>query len=445
MYKVLIIDDEKDICFLISEILKDEKYITYSALNSDEAISNFKKFNPDLVILDVWLSNSKLDGIELLKEFKNINANIPIIVISGHGTVDLAVSSIKNGAYDFLEKPFNSDKLLILANRAIESSKLYNENRSLKELVVVNDYLVGNSNFINQTNKKILELSKTKSRLLIEGSYGVGKKLIANKIHQNSKYKEKIPVIIDFSILNETNLEIMFSKEVKNLNHNLIARSNQNTLILLNIEQLPLKYQKQFLYFIENHEIFKSSNIILDQKIISISEKKLVDEIQKGNFIERLYDRLRVDYIYCPNLSERVSDISPILDYYMLKFNNRNLKLTFSKSAISKLELFNWPGNVAQLVNYVEKTLILNQSITKDLILDIDNLALDMGDYNKESQLNYNHDLSLKEARTEFEKEYLLSQIKRFDGNISKVSEFTGMERTALYRKLKSLNISFKN
>ena len=442
MHKVLIVDDEKDICFLISEILKDEKYLTYSALNSNEALSNFNKYNPDIVILDVWLSNSKLDGIELLKEFKNIKKDIPIIIISGHGTVDLAVSAIKNGAYDFLEKPFNSDKLIILIKRAIESSKLQNENKDLKELISIDDSLLGNSIFINQTNKKIVEFSKSKSRLLIEGSFGVGKKLIANKIHQHSKYKDKIPLVVDFANLNEPNLEVLFSRDIKNLNDNLFIRSNENTLILINLDQLSLKFQKQFLFFLENPDFFHSSSITLDQKIISISEKNIANEIINGNFIKNLYDRLKVDYLFCPNLSERVADIFPILNYYVLKFNKRNINLSFSKSAISKLEMFNWPGNIAQLLNYIEKTVILNQTATKDLTLDVDNLALEMAVYNKDQNLNNNFDLSLKEARLEFEKKYLLSQIKRFGGNVSKVSEFTGMERTALYRKLKSLNIT---
>jgi len=442
MHKILIIDDEKDICFLISEILKDEKYITYSALNSNEAISYFNKFNPDLVILDVWLSNSKLDGIEILKEFKKINNNVPVIIISGHGTVDLAVSAIKNGAYDFLEKPFNSDKLVILAKRAIESSRLINENKDLKELISPNVSLVGNSSFTNQIRKKIIDYSKSNSRLLIEGLFGVGKKLITNLIHQNSKYKEKIPLNIDFASLNESNLEVLFSEDIKNLKDNLFIRSNQNTLILSNIDQIPIKFQKQFLFFIENPGFFKSSNILLDHKIITISEKNLVDEITNGNFLSRLYERLKVDHLVCPSLSNRIPDILPILNYYLSKFNTRNINLSFSKSAISKLEMFNWPGNIAQLVNYVEKTVILNQTTINDLVLDVDNLALEMGDYNKEQITANNYDLSLKEARIEFEKEYLLSQIKRFSGNISKVSEFTGMERTALYRKLKSLNIS---
>ena len=442
MYKILIIDDEKDICFLISEILKDEKYITYSAQNSDEAISYFNQYKPDLIILDVWLSNSKLDGIQILKEFKNINKKIPVIIISGHGTVDLAVSAIKNGAYDFLEKPFNSDKLVILSKRAIESSRLKNENKDLRDLISPNITLVGQSNFINNTRKKILDYSKSNSRLLIEGSFGVGKTLIANQIHQNSKYNEKIPLKIDFASLNESNLEILFSEDFVNINDNLFVRSNQNTLILSNIDQIPLKFQKQFLYFIENSDFFKSSNIKIDHKIITISEKNLEEEIKNGNFLKRLYDRLKVDHLKCPNLIDRVPDIYPILKYYITKFNTRNINLSFSKSAVSKLEMFNWPGNISQLVNYVEKTVILNQSVNNDLILDVDNLALEMGDYNKDQTNANNYDLSLKDARIEFEKIYLLSQIKRFSGNISQVSEFTGMERTALYRKLKSLNIS---
>ena len=444
MFKVLIIDDEKDICFLISEILKDEKYLTYSALNSDEAINQFNKYNPDLVILDVWLSNSKLDGIEILKEFKKINSNVPVIIISGHGTVDLAVSSIKNGAYDFIEKPFNSDKLLILAKRAIESSKLLNENKNLKELVTPDIDLIGNSNFIKNTKKYLETFSKSNSRLLIEGPFGVGKKLIANQIHKRSKYSNKIPIYIDFATLNESNLEVLFSTDIKNLNDNLFIRSNSNTLILSNIDLIPLQFQKQFLFFIENFDFFKSANINLDHKIITISDKKLEEEIDNGNFLSRLYDRLKVDHLVCPSLSNRVPDIMPILNYYISKFNSRNIDLSFSKSAISKLEMFNWPGNVAQLVNYVEKTVILNQTATNDLVLDVDNLALEMGDYSKDQTSTNNHDLSLKEARMEFEKEYLVSQIRRFSGNISKVSEFTGMERTALYRKLKSLNISVK-
>ncbi len=441
MYKVLIIDDEKDICFLISEILKDEHYITSSAINSDEAINKFNEDKPDLIILDVWLSNSKLDGIELLQEFKSMDNKIPIIIISGHGTVDLAVKSIKNGAYDFLEKPFNSDKLIILAKRAIESSLLINENKDLKKIVVPNVPLIGVSNFIKKITKKIKEHSISNSRLLISGELGTGKKLIANLIHQHSKFKEKLPVTIDFRKLTNEALDKLFLDSNKSLKENLFIRSNNNTLILMNIDSLTINYQKKLIFFLENKTFFENKKISLNSKIISITEKDIKIEIEKGNFLKRLFDRISTDNINTVSLSNRREDILPILDYYLADISGKSGEFKFSKSALTKLQTYDWPGNISQLINYIEKSLILNQdnSITNEL--EVDDLALEMGDDTATISSNQSLDLSLKEARSEFEKEYLLSQIKRFNGNISKVSEFTGMERTALYRKIKSLDI----
>ena len=441
MHKVLIIDDEKDICFLISEILKDEKYITISALNSDEAIKKFSENKPDLIILDVWLSNSKLDGIELLKEFKSLDNKIPIIIISGHGTVDLAVKSIKNGAYDFLEKPFNSDKLIILARRAIESSQLINENKDLKDLVVPNKPLVGNSQFIKKLSKIINEQAVSNSRLYISGEFGTGKKHLANLIHQKSQFKDKLPVAIDFRKLTNEALDKLFLDNIENLNENLFVRSNNNTLILLNIEYLPLHYQKKLIFFLENKNFFENHDIKLNLKIISISEKKLNLEIDKGNFLRRLLDRISTVSIKTIPLSQRRDDILPILNHYLSEISGSGDNFKFSKSALTKLQTYDWPGNVSQLINYVEKSLILNQDNNHSNELEVDDLALQMGDDSSSISSNQSLDLSLKEARFEFEKEYLISQINRFNGNISKVSDFTGMERTALYRKIKSLDI----
>ena len=441
MHKVLIIDDEKDICFLISEILKDEKYITISALNSDEAIKKFSENKPDLIILDVWLSNSKLDGIELLKEFKSLDNKIPIIIISGHGTVDLAVKSIKNGAYDFLEKPFNSDKLIILARRAIESSQLINENKDLKDLVVPNKPLVGNSQFIKKLSKIINEQATSNSRLYISGEFGTGKKHLANFIHQKSQFKDKLPVAIDFRKLANEALDKLFLDTKENLNENLFVRSNNNTLILLNIEYLPLHYQKKLIFFLENKNFFENHDINLNLKIISISEKKLNLEIDKGNFLKRLLDRISTVSIKTIPLSQRRDDILPILNHYLAEISGSGHNFKFSKSALTKLQTYDWPGNVSQLINYVEKSLILNQHNNHSNELEVDDLALQMGDDSSSISSNQSLDLSLKEARFEFEKEYLISQINRFNGNISKVSDFTGMERTALYRKIKSLDI----
>ena len=440
MHKVLIIDDEKDICFLISEILKDENYNTSIALNSDEAISKFNEIKPDLVILDVWLSNSKLDGIEILKEFKSIDSNIPIIIISGHGTVDLAVKSIKNGAYDFLEKPFNSDKLIILTKRAIESSSLLTENKNLKDTLIKTTPLIGNSEFIKKINKHLNEHSSSNSRLLIEGPFGTGKKHFTNLIHQNSKYKDKLPISIDLKKLTNEALDNMFEENKNAINENIFFRSNNNTLILLNIETLPNIYQKKLLNFLENKKFFEDLDIKLNHKIITITEKNLEIEIEKGNFIKRLYDRISTDFIKFKSLSDRRDDVLPILDFYLNEKSGGNLNFKFSSRALTKLQMYDWPGNISQLINYVEKSLILNQDQNiKEL--EVDDLALQMGDETASNSSNNSLDLSLKEARSEFEKNYLISQIKRFNGNITKVSEFTGMERTALYRKFKSLDI----
>ena len=317
MHKVLIIDDEKDICFLISEILKDEDYITTSALNSDDAIKKFSENKPDLIILDVWLSNSKLDGIELLQEFKTLDNKIPVIIISGHGTVDLAVKSIKNGAYDFLEKPFNSDKLIILSKRAIESSQLISENKDLKNIVVPNIPLVGNSSYTKKISKKIKEQANSKSRLLLSGDFGTGKKHLTNLIHQQSVFKDKLPMSIDFKKLTNDSLDKLFTDNEKNLNENIFLRSNNNTLILLNIDNLPINYQKKILFFLENENFFKNLNIKLNIKIISLSEKNLKDEIEKGNFLQSLYDRISIECITTIPLSQRRDDVLPILDYYL--------------------------------------------------------------------------------------------------------------------------------
>ena len=441
MHRVLIIDDEKDICFLISEILKDEKYITTSALNSDDALKKFNQYKPDLIILDVWLSNSKLDGIELLQEFKKIDNRIPVIIISGHGTVDLAVKSIKNGAYDFLEKPFNSDKLVILTKRAIESSQLINENKDLKNIVVPNVPLIGTSSFIKKISKIIREQSLSNSRLFVSGEFGTGKKLLANLIHQNSSFKDKLPVSIDLKKLSNEALDKLFSDNKDLLNENLFIRSNNNTLILLSIDSLPINYQKKFIYFLENKNFFENLKIDLNIKIISITEKNINLEIEKGNFLKRLFDRISTDNVKTIKLSERRDDILPILDYYLDSISGNSKDFKFSQSALTKLQTYDWPGNISQLINYVEKSLILNQDKDSSHELEVDDLALQMGDDTATISSTQSLELSLKEARSEFEKEYLLSQIKRFNGNISKVSEFTGMERTALYRKIKSLDI----
>ena len=442
MSKVLIIDDENDICFLISEILEDESFKCKVANNSSEALKAYKEFNPDLIILDVWLGNSDLDGIELLSNFKEQNPLIPIIIISGHGTVDMAVNAIKKGAYDFIEKPFNSDKLTITCKRAIESALLIKENTKLKSLVNPKTPLIGKSNFIQEIKKNITKISQSNSRILISGMVGVGKKLIAQNIHQNSKFNKSLCTFIDLKNTEEKDLELFFSDSVNQISNNIIAQSNNTTLILENIDYLNINYQKKLLFLLENNNLFKNNNIQLNQKIISTTSKNLLEEVNKGNFIKILYDRLSTIHIDIPPINLRREDIMHIFEYYIQLYNkNKKFKFSFTNNAKAKIELYDWPGNISQIINYAEKTIILNQNFNINNDFEIDNLPLDMGNFEQETINKNNFELSLKEARNNFEKDYLISQIKRFNGNIKKISDFTGMERTALYRKFKSLNI----
>ena len=442
MPKILIIDDENDICFLISEILSDEKFISETANNSTEALSKYNEFNPDLIILDVWLGSSELDGLELLSKFKNLNPLMPIVVISGHGNVDMAVSAIKIGAYDFLEKPFNSEKLIVTCKRAIESAILVNENNKLKSIVNLSIPLVGNSNFIIQLKKNINKIAASNSRVFISGPIGSGKKLTAQLIHQNSFFSKNLCSIIDFKDISDNEIKTLFSDLPKDINKNLIIQSNNTTLILNNIDLLNINYQKKLLFFLETNQFYSKNNISLKQKIISITSKDILIEINQGNFLQSLFDRLSIIYLEIPPVNLRREDILPICDFYLNYYNkNKKFNFTFSDSAKSTLQLYDWPGNISQIINYAEKTIILNHNLNNKGHFEIDNLPLDMGYYNEIYKTDNKFELSLKVARNNFEKDYLISQIKRFNGNIKKISDFTGMERTALYRKFKSLNI----
>ncbi len=447
--KILIVDDEKDICYLISEILKDELYKTITTTNSEDAILLFDKHNPDLVILDVWLGNSKFDGIELLHKFKYISNSTPIIIISGHGTVDMAVNAIKSGAYDFLEKPFNSDKLLVTCKRALENSILKKENIYLKKIKDENLELIGKSEFINSLKKLFDKICNNNSRILISGPSGSGKKMIAHNIHNYSKRSKSIANIIDCTNNDDTYYDNLFNETITSSKSNIFLKSNKGTIILDQINYLPLKAQKKLLKFIENPSKIIFSNIDLDIKIISLTSANLENLIQKGLFLKDLYTRINVVPIVVPPISLRRTDIIPLCKYFINKFNkNKNINLSFSKEAITKLESYEWPGNVNQIANYIERLIILfkNHKLSNNLI-NIHDLPNDMGEImvdNSYSQSNV-LSLSLKDARENFEKEYLTSQIKRFDGNINEVSKFTGMERTALYRKLKSLKIYINN
>ena len=302
------------------------------------------------------MSSSELDGIELLKEFKKLNSNIPVIIISGHGTVDMAVNAIKNGAYDFVEKPFNSEKILILANRAIESAKLINENELLKKIADPNTPLVGNSSFITNLKNNLHKISESKSRILITGPRGSGKKLIAQNIHKTSSRFQTFANIIDFKNLTNNELIEIFEENQSKINQNFFINSNNNTLILNNINYLPVSFQKKILMYLENDSFFEKFNIKLNVKIIAITSINIEQEIKKGNFIRNLFERLNVVSINVPPISKRREDIIPICNYYLNLFNkNKKFNFVFSKNTSIQMEIYNWLGDVRQIINFIEK------------------------------------------------------------------------------------------
>lgn len=449
--KILIIDDEKDICFLISEILKDEDYFTINSNTSSHAINSFNNEQPDLVILDVWLDGSELDGLKLLKYFKNINQDIPIIMISGHSTIDMAVQAIKDGAYDFIEKPFDTNKLLILTKRAIENSNLIKENIELKKLNYQNYELIGESQFIIHLQNTLNKISSTSSRVLIYGPLGSGKETIAHSIHAQSQRADKPFIVTSCSLLNPKSIEEILFGSISNKSTGLLEKANSGTILFDEIGDLPIKIQTQILRFIYEgfyKKIDSDNKFTSDVRIICTTSKDLEVESKNGNFRSDLFHRLNVISIVIPPLNKRPEDIRLLCNYFIKNsqyYNNKSILI--SEDAYAIFESYSWPGNIRQLRNLIDRILIMHGDNLEKIIIDASKLPQDMGEINSDNTQQKSDVLALpiKDAREIFEKNYLVSQIKRFNGNISKVALFVGMERTALYRKLKSLDISTEN
>ncbi|MBI28733.1 MAG: Transcriptional regulatory protein ZraR [Alphaproteobacteria bacterium MarineAlpha5_Bin11] len=450
-YKILIIDDEKDICFLISEILSDENYTTSSSHNSSEAIENFNKFKPDLIILDVWLDKSQMDGLELLKYFKKINKYIPIIIISGHSTVDMAVQAIKDGAYDFLEKPFDTNKLLIITKRAIENSKLIEENIELKKINYENYNIIGKSQFAINIKNILKKISPTTGRVLIYGPPGSGKEIIARNIHNLSLRKDKSFVIFNCASINPESIGENLFGSTLNDQMSFIERANGGTILFDEIADIPIEIQGVVLKFLQEstyQKIGSNEDYTSDVRIITTTNKNLEIEVEKGNFRSDLFYRLNVIPINIPSLENRPEDIRLLCDHFIKNshyYNNKHISI--AEDAYAVLESYSWPGNIRQLKNLIDRILIMHNDKSKEIIINAAKLPQDMGEINSKNT-NEKMDvlgLPIKDARESFERKYLISQIRRFNGNMTMVATFIGMERTALYRKLKSLKINSDN
>jgi two-component system nitrogen regulation response regulator NtrX len=451
--EILIVDDEPDICELVSGILQDEGYATRTARDGDDALNAIKTRRPNLVFLDIWLQGSKLDGLQLLDAAKDQYPDLPVVMISGHGNIETAVAAIKRGAYDFIEKPFKADRLVLVADRALENSRLKREVKELKAITPLPSAMVGKSPAMNQLRQTIEKVAPTNSRIMIIGTSGSGKELCARSIHNLSGRASGPFVVINAAAITPESMETeLFGVEGgdgQSRKAGALEEAHGGTLFIDEIADMPRETQNKILRVLVDqtfHRVGGNSKVTVDVRIISSTARNLESEIASGTFREDLYHRLSVVPIRIPPLAERREDIPPLVDYFMDQISAATglPRRTIGEDAMAVLQSHDWPGNVRQLRNNVERLMILaggdpNAVINASMLpQDVGSMVPSMPNGNGGEQLM---SLPLREAREMFEREYLVAQISRFGGNISRTAEFVGMERSALHRKLKALGI----
>ena len=436
MKKILIIEDEIDIANNLKAVLEDENYLSTISSNSKDAFNCLSNDNFDLLILDVWLDNSELDGSEILKKVRE-KSSIPIIIISGHGNIDMAVQAIKDGANEFIEKPFTSERLLLSVSRSIELYEIKNENNLLKNNNIYNYKFIGKSVSINRVRSLIKKVSPTSSRVMIYGDSGTGKDIVAREIHKQSNFKSGPFVAINAALMEPESMEKEFFGSVENSINKIgyFEAASNGTIFIDEVGEMPLQTQAKILRVLTDKQFTKvGDNKIIDLncRIICSSINDLEILIDEGSFRKDLFHRLNVVTISLPKLVDRLEDIDNLIDHFTEIYNKDNKEPIDLKPIIkSKYINYDWPGNVRELRNLIERYIIIGEKYIEEENTQND----EMTDPNVIS-------LPLKNARKIFEKNYLQSQINRFDGNISKTATFIGMERSALHRKLKQLGIS---
>ena len=444
--EILIVDDNADIRNILNELILDAGYKTRVAANYNQALSEIDKKIPDVAILDVKLDKGDNDGIELLSHIKSKNNDVPVIIITGHANVELAVSALKHGAFEFIEKPFDKARLLNFIKRAVENLNLKSQNKEYETKLFYSYDLVGDSKNISSIRDQIEKISITESRILINGPSGSGKELIARKIHKKSKRNNKPFIILNGALLDSNKYELeLFGEEKDNgsISYGALEKANEGTLLIDQVSEIPLAIQSKILRVLTDQKFKRlngSGDINVDVRIICSSSKDLKEEIKIGNFREDLYHRLNVFEINVKPLNERISDIPLLIDYFSgLISESYNIGKLDIDSDNSYILNHNWKGNVRELRNLIERIAIL-QPDTKDKVSNIVKESLKNDNYIEKVNEN-TLSVPLKEAREKFEKEYLTMQLKKFNGNISKTANFVGMERSALHRKLKGLGI----
>ena len=450
---ILIVDDEEDIRELVSGLLEDEGYETRTAGSGEQALAEIDQRRPSLVFLDIWMQGSKLDGLDVLDLVKEHHPDVPVVMISGHGNIETAVSAIRRGAYDYIEKPFKADRLILVAHRALEASGLRREVRDLKSRSTDADTLIGSSPAISQLKQMIGRIGPTNSRILISGPTGSGKELVARTIHAHSARNEGPFVAINAAQITPDRMEEeLFGVEASAERPGKVGaleEAHNGTLYFDEIANMPQETQGRILRVLVEQKFLRvggGSKVSVNVRIISSTATNLENRITLGSFRRDLYDRLNVVPVTVASLAERRQDIPELVQFFMKQISQitglpiRNI----GADALAVLQAHNWPGNLRQLRNNVERLMILtrddeNSVITADLLpSEIGEAAPSVPGEGSQHLMS----IPLREARELFEREYLTAQIARFGGNISRTSEFVGMERSALHRKLKSLGIS---
>ena len=449
MKKILIIDDEKDIRFLLSSILSDEGYETLQAGTVEDAELEIDTNDFNLAIVDISLNDKKKDGIYLLKKIKKINKFIPVIMISGHATIQLAVDSMKLGAYEFLEKPFNKDRLLNFTKRALETYDLQNKNKNLQKLFYDTYEIIGDSKEIKSIRDTIKKISSTDTRVLIFGPSGSGKELIARTIHKNSLRQDFLFTVCNGALLNPETFDTELfgiKKSDGTIIQGFFEKSNKGTLLIDNVSDVPLETQAKILRVLTEQKFRRvgdDKEITTDVRVLTSSSKDLREEILAGNFREDLFQRIAVVSISIPSLKNRNSDIPLLIEYFSQKISKNLGKREISiRPNYTQLYKYDWLGNVRELRNLVERIIILSEGSDKGVNQIIKESIETKA--SSESSTSLDFDSPLKAAREQFEKEYLTHQLKKNGLNISKTAENIGMERSALHRKLTSLGITYK-
>ncbi|MDF3605715.1 sigma-54 dependent transcriptional regulator [Paracoccus sp. DMF-8] len=449
MNDILIVDDEKDIRELVSDILRDEGFATRMAANSDQAIAELNSAEPALMVLDIWLKDSRMDGIDILKQVKRNNPDVPVIIISGHGNIEIAVAAIKQGAYDFIEKPFNIDQLMVVVNRAMETNRLRRENNQLRRGEVRQAEMLGHSSSFKRLRDQLDKVAKSNGRVMLTGEPGTGKEMAARYIHaQSPRAGQPFVTVSSAAIEPERMEEVLFGRETpeRGIEPGLLEQAHGGIVYFDEVSDMPPGTQPKILRVLTEQQFTRAGGtdkVRVDLRVISSTNRDLAAEIAAGRFRQELYDRLNVVPIAVPSLAERREDIPLLAEQFIEQFNAaQGLPLRpLPEETVAALQSMRWPGNIRQLRNVIERVLILADSNgpIQPAELETQGSGTDGSDVLALGpQIT---SLALREARELFEREYLLAQINRFGGNISRTAQFVGMERSALHRKLKSLGV----